>query len=41
MKTLVELPTLEGLAWNLCGSDRLVCPLMDARCAFCVFAGVQ
>lgn len=30
-KPLVEVPTLEGLAWNLCGSDRLVCPLMDAR----------
>ena len=29
-KPLVEVPTLEGLAWNLCGSDRLVCPLMDA-----------
>lgn len=30
-KPLVEVPTLEGLAWNLCGTDRLVCPLMDAR----------
>ncbi len=30
-KPLVEVPTLEGLAWNLCPSDRLVCPLMDAR----------
>ena len=30
-KPLVEVPTLEGLAWNLWGSDRVVCPLMDAR----------
>ena len=30
-KPIVEVPTLEGLAWNLWGTDRLVCPLMDAR----------
>lgn len=30
-KPIVEVPTLEGLAYNLCGTDRLVCPLMDAR----------
>lgn len=30
-KPLVEVPTLEGLAWNLWGTGRLVCPLMDAR----------
>lgn len=30
-KPLVEVPTLEGLAWNLWGTDRLICPLMDAR----------
>lgn len=30
-KPLVEVPTLEGLAYNLYGTDRLVCPLMDAR----------
>lgn len=30
-KPLVEVPTLEGLAWNLYGSDNVVCPLMDAR----------
>lgn len=30
-KPLVEVPTLEGLAYNLCGTDKLVCPLMDAR----------
>lgn len=30
-KPLVEVPTLEGLAWNLCGAAGVVCPLMDAR----------
>ncbi len=30
-KPLVEVPTLEGLACHLWGTDRLVCPLMDAR----------
>jgi len=30
-KPVVEVPTLEGLAWNLWGTDCLVCPLMDAR----------
>lgn len=30
-KPLVEVPTLEGLAWNLWGTDRVVCPMMDAR----------
>lgn len=30
-KPLVEVPTLEGLAYQLWGTDRLVCPLMDAR----------
>lgn len=30
-RPIVEVPTLEGLAWNLWGTDRLVCPLMDAR----------
>ncbi|MBE5884478.1 MAG: tRNA (adenosine(37)-N6)-threonylcarbamoyltransferase complex dimerization subunit type 1 TsaB [Lachnospiraceae bacterium] len=30
-KPLVEVPTLEGLAYNLCGATQLVCPLMDAR----------
>lgn len=30
-KPLVEVPTLEGLAYNLWGTDCLVCPLMDAR----------
>lgn len=30
-KPLVEVPTLEGLAYNLCGATQLICPLMDAR----------
>lgn len=30
-KPIVEVPTLEGLAYNLCGTSHLVCPLMDAR----------
>ena len=30
-KDIVEVPTLEGLAFNLCGTDKYVCPLMDAR----------
>lgn len=30
-KPLVEVPTLEGLAYNLWGTSKLVCPLMDAR----------
>lgn len=30
-KPLVEVPTLEGLAYNLWGTQRMVCPLMDAR----------
>lgn len=30
-KPLIEVPTLEGLAWNLWGTKELVCPLMDAR----------
>ena len=30
-KPLIEVPTLEGLAFNLWGTDRLVCPIMDAR----------
>ena len=28
---LVEVPTLQGLAFNLWGTDKLVCPIMDAR----------
>ena len=30
-KPLVEVPTLEGLAWNMWGASGLVSPLMDAR----------
>ncbi len=28
---IVPVPTLEGLAFNLAGTEALVCPLMDAR----------
>ncbi len=30
-KPLIEIPTVDGLAYNLYGTDKLVCPLMDAR----------
>lgn len=30
-KPLVEVPTLEGLAYNIWGTQHLICPLMDAR----------
>lgn len=30
-KPLVHIPTLEGLAYNLCGTTSIVCPIMDAR----------
>ena len=30
-KPVIEIPTLEGLACNLYGTDKLVCPIMDAR----------
>lgn len=30
-KPLVEIPTVDGLAYNLYGTDRLVCPMMDAK----------
>lgn len=30
-KPLVEVPTLEGLAYNYCGTSKWVCPLIDAR----------
>lgn len=30
-KPLIHVPTLEGLAYNLCGTDKIVCPIMDAR----------
>ncbi len=28
---IVEIPTTDGLAYNFVGTDRLVCPIMDAR----------
>ncbi|MFV0362572.1 MAG: tRNA (adenosine(37)-N6)-threonylcarbamoyltransferase complex dimerization subunit type 1 TsaB [Suipraeoptans sp.] len=28
---LVAIPTLEGMAYNLLGNNKLVCPIMDAR----------
>lgn len=30
-KPLVAIPTVDGLAYNLFGTERLICPLMDAR----------
>ncbi len=30
-KPLIAIPTLEGLAYNLAGDARLICPIMDAR----------
>ncbi len=30
-KPLIAVPTLEGLAYNLCGTQAVVCPVMDAR----------
>ena len=30
-KPLISIPTVDGLAYNLCGTERIVCPLMDAR----------
>ncbi len=30
-KPLIGVPTLEGLAYQLYGTDKLVCPIMDAR----------
>lgn len=30
-KPLVSVPTVEALAYNLWGTDKVVCPLMDAR----------
>lgn len=28
---IIEIPTLDGMACNLYGSDRMICPIMDAR----------
>ncbi|MGF7146050.1 tRNA threonylcarbamoyladenosine biosynthesis protein TsaB [Anaerotaenia torta] len=30
-KPIIPVPTLEGLAYNLYGTDKIICPLMDAR----------
>lgn len=30
-KPIVAVPTLEGLAYNLYGTDKVVCPILDAR----------
>lgn len=30
-KPLIQIPTVDGIAYNLCGAGDLVCPLMDAR----------
>lgn len=30
-KPLISVPTVDGLAYNLCGHHDMVCPLMDAR----------
>lgn len=30
-KPIVSVPTVDGLAMNMWGTDRVVCPLMDAR----------
>ncbi len=30
-KPIIPVPTLEGLAYNLYGADKIICPLMDAR----------
>lgn len=30
-KPLISVPTVDGLAYNLYGTDKLICPLMDAR----------
>lgn len=30
-KPVIAVPTLEGLAYNLCGTENIVCPIMDAR----------
>ncbi|MGN1266596.1 MAG: tRNA (adenosine(37)-N6)-threonylcarbamoyltransferase complex dimerization subunit type 1 TsaB, partial [Dorea sp.] len=30
-KPLIHIPTLEGLAYQLCATQNIVCPIMDAR----------
>ena len=28
---IISVPTVDAIAYNLCGTDAVVCPLMDAR----------
>ena len=30
-KPIILIPTVDGLAYNLYGTDKMVCPIMDAR----------
>lgn len=30
-KPIIPIPTVDGLAYNMCGVSQVVCPLMDAR----------
>lgn len=30
-KPIIAVPTLDGLAYNLYGTDKLICPILDAR----------
>lgn len=30
-KPIISVPTVDALAFNLCGTDKLICPIMDAR----------
>ena len=30
-KPLIHVPTVDGLAYNLCYTDRIICPIMDAE----------
>lgn len=30
-KPIIAVPTIEGIAYNLYGTDKVICPLMDAR----------
>lgn len=30
-KPLINIPTIEGLAYNMYGVDKLICPMMDAK----------
>lgn len=38
-KPIVAVPTVDGLAYNLYGTDKIVCPIMDARRSQ-VYAGI-